>query len=113
MVRYPRKSKGQTLWKFAFRRVSFNPLTSRCCFRISFFRLPFSFQNYGLANRPYGRDEPMLDPETFWRIPPDMNVPAIKAPERKIGPEAIAILNARRAGSRGKKKHSETTPISS
>jgi hypothetical protein len=42
-----------------------------------------------------------------------MNVSPIKPPVRKIDQRAIAILNARRAGNRGKRKHRETTPISS
>jgi hypothetical protein len=40
-------------------------------------------QNYGLANVPHGREEPMLDPETLWRIRPDMGVVAVPPPARK------------------------------
>ena len=75
--------------------------------------LALFWQNYGLANCPHARDEPMLDPETLWRIGPDMNVSEIAPPVRKINQQGIAILNARRAGNRGKRKHRETTPVSS
>jgi hypothetical protein len=71
------------------------------------------WQNYGLEHYPQSRDEPILDPETLWRIPPAMNVSPIKPPVRKIDHRGIAVLNARRAGNRGKRKHRETTPISS
>ena len=59
-------------------------------------------QNYGLANVPRAREEPMLDPETLWRIRPDINVVPIAPPVRKIGRRGIDVLNARRAGNRGK-----------
>jgi hypothetical protein len=58
--------------------------------------LALFWQNYGLEHYSQARDEPMLDPETLWRIPPDMNVSPIKPPVRKIDQRAIAILNARR-----------------
>jgi hypothetical protein len=61
-------------------------------------------QNYGLANIPQAREEPMLDPETLWRIRPDMNVVPIVPPVRKIDRHGIDVLNARRAGNRGKSK---------
>ena len=68
-------------------------------------------QNYGLANIPQAREEPMLDPETLWRIRPDMNVAPIAPPVRKINRDGIAVLNARRAGNRGKSKRLKTTPV--
>ncbi len=61
-------------------------------------------QNYGLANIPQAREEPMLDPETLWRIRPDINVVPIAPPVRKIDRHGIDVLNARRAGNRGKSK---------
>jgi hypothetical protein len=68
-------------------------------------------QNYGLANVPQAREEPMLDPETLWRIGPDMNVVPIAPPLRKIGRQRIDILNARRAGNRGKSKRSSVSAL--
>ena len=68
-------------------------------------------QKYGLANVPHAREEPMLDPETLWRIRPDMNVAPLAPPVRKINRPGIAILNTRRAGNRGKSKRLKTTPV--
>jgi hypothetical protein len=64
--------------------------------------LALSFQEYGLNSIPQSREQPMLDPVTLWRIPPDANVVAVPPPVRKVSGEAIAILNVRRAGNRGK-----------
>src|SRR5262249_34511022 len=61
-------------------------------------------QDYGLASVPHAREEPMLDPETLWRIRPNMNVSPIPPPVRNIGRRGLAILNARRAGNRGKRR---------
>jgi hypothetical protein len=73
--------------------------------------LALSLQEYGLKNIPQSREQPMLDPETLWRVPPDMNVLAVPPPARKIDSHSIAVLNARRAGNRGKSKPRETTPV--
>jgi hypothetical protein len=64
--------------------------------------LALSYQDYGLSSIPQSREQPMLDPETLWHIAPEMNVVAVPPPVRKVRGEAIAILNARRAGNRGK-----------
>ena len=74
--------------------------------------LALSFQDYGLNSTPQSREQPMLAPETVWRIPPDVNVVAVPPPVRKVNSERIAILNARRAGNRGKPKIAKTTPVS-
>jgi hypothetical protein len=66
--------------------------------------LALSLQEYGLAQTPRGREEPMLDPKTLWRIRPDVNVVPVPPPARKINRKGIAVLNARRAGNRGKSK---------
>ena len=68
-------------------------------------------QNYGFTNVPHAREEPMLDPETLWRISDDMNVSPIAPPVRKINSQGIAVLNARRAGNRGKSKFLKTTSV--
>jgi hypothetical protein len=64
--------------------------------------LALSLQEHGLNSTPQSREEPILDPETLWCIPPDMNVVPVPPPVRKVSAQAIAILNARRAGNRGK-----------
>jgi hypothetical protein len=64
--------------------------------------LALYLQEYGLAHIPHGREEPMLDPKSLWRIPSDMNVVPIPPPIRKIDRDGILVLNTRRAGNRGK-----------
>jgi hypothetical protein len=71
--------------------------------------LALSLQEYGLNSIPQSREVPMLDPETLWCIPSDMNVVAVPPPVRKINSQSIAILYARRAGNRGKPATSSTT----
>jgi hypothetical protein len=51
----------------------------------------------------------MLDPETLWHIAADLNVVAVPPPVRTVNGEALAILNARRAGNRGKPTPVATT----
>jgi hypothetical protein len=62
------------------------------------------FQDYGLRQIPYAREEPLLDAETLWRIPADMNVTPIPPPIRKLDEKARAALRDRRAGNRGKRR---------
>jgi hypothetical protein len=56
----------------------------------------------GLSVVPRPRTEPALEPETLWRIPPNMNVAPIPPPIRKIRAQDLVVLNNRRAGNRGK-----------
>jgi len=71
-----------------------------------------TIESYGLRSVAHGRREPMFDPETLWRIPPDINLDPVDFPARPLGPAAIAVLNARRAGNRGKgEPPPETTPV--
>ena len=67
------------------------------------------FEQRGLT--PYARTEPVLDPETLWRIPPDINVAPLPPPARKIRSQDKVILNDRRAGNRGRANQRETTPV--
>ena len=59
------------------------------------------FQRLGLDVVPHVRTEATLDPETLWRIPPDINVVPIRPLVRQIRPQDFAVLNKRRAGNRG------------
>jgi len=70
------------------------------------------FQERGLSHVPHARKEPVLDPETLWRIPQDINVEPLLPPSRKIRSQDKMILNARRAGNRGRANQRETTPVS-
>jgi hypothetical protein len=71
-----------------------------------------SFEEYGLHTVAHGRAEPMFDPETLWRIPPDINVALLPPPPRAIRPMDLALLNDRRAGNSGKAKSPPVTSAS-
>jgi hypothetical protein len=70
-----------------------------------------TIENYGLQHLPHARTEPLFDPESFWRVPDSINTVAIPLPVRKITNIDVAVLNARRAGNRGKAKRQKTTPV--
>jgi hypothetical protein len=70
------------------------------------------FEQRGLSNIPHARTEPVLDPETLWRIPPNINVTPAPPPQRTIRARDKVILNERRAGNRGRANKRETTPVS-
>jgi hypothetical protein len=71
------------------------------------------FQRLGLgsASEPMSDTKAKLDPETLWRIPLDINVVPFAPPTRKISVKDIAVLNARRAGNRGRANRNKTTPV--
>jgi hypothetical protein len=56
----------------------------------------------GLSHVPHARTEPVFDPESLWRIPADINVAPLSPPARRIRSEDKVILQARRAGNRGR-----------
>jgi hypothetical protein len=70
-----------------------------------------SIEDYGLKQVPYSRTRPMFDPESLWRIPADINIAPLPPPAREITITDLAVLNARRAGNRGKAKPRSTTPV--
>jgi hypothetical protein len=70
-----------------------------------------TIENYGLHFVAHGRSEPLLDPESLWRIPPDINLMPLAPPVRKITSTDLGVLNARRAGNRGVGKRYKTTPV--
>jgi hypothetical protein len=70
------------------------------------------FERYGLGYVAHGRTEPMFDSESLWRISPDINVTPLAPPARKLISQDLVVLNARRAGNRGKTKRRNTTPVS-
>ena len=61
-----------------------------------------SFENFALT-KVNSRVDTGLDPETLWRIPIDINVVPVPPVPRTIRPEDTRILNARRAGNRGRR----------
>ena len=70
-----------------------------------------SIEKYGLGFVPNGRNEPLFDPETLWRIPSDINLNPIDPPPRKIIKTDLAVLSARRARNRGAANRRTTTPV--
>jgi hypothetical protein len=61
-----------------------------------------SFEEFALT-KATNRVDAGLDPETLWRIPEDINVVPVPPPARTIRGEDTRVLNARRAGNRGKR----------
>jgi hypothetical protein len=56
-----------------------------------------SFQQYGLDVEVHGRDDPLFDPSTIWRIPDWMNVEPLPPPPRKLTRSDVQVLHDRRA----------------
>ncbi len=61
-----------------------------------------TIERYGLHYVVHGRTEPLFDPESLWRIPCDINLTPVPLPARIIRRTDIVVLNARRAGNRGR-----------
>lgn len=68
-----------------------------------------SFEDFGLT-KVTGRVDAGFDLETLWRIPAEINVVPVPLPPRTIRVEDTRILNARRAGNRGKRDRPQTDP---
>ena len=68
-------------------------------------------ENYGLEFVSYGRIKPLFNPESLWRIPPDINLTPVSLPARKITGTDVVALNERRAGNRGMANRRKTTPV--
>ena len=60
-----------------------------------------SFQKFGLTEIPHGRAEPILDPESVWRISSDIGLQAVEPTIRGITDSSKQMLKTRRAGNRG------------
>ena len=70
-----------------------------------------SIEDYGLQQTAHGQTEPMFDRQSLWRIPGDINLTPLAPLDRKLTKTDLAVLNARRAGNRGKAKRPRTTPV--
>jgi len=90
----------------------FHPLTVIAMVPDLILAVGLAYESYGSNTVAKGGLEPMLNPETVWRVPADINVEALSPFARKIGPSEKVILNGRRAGNRGRAKHHRTTLIS-
>jgi len=73
--------------------------------------IAMTIETYGLQCVAAGRTKPLFDPESLWRIPPDINLTPLEPSTRKITKKDHAVLNARRAGNRGRRKQHKTTPV--
>jgi hypothetical protein len=66
-----------------------------------------SFEDFALT-KVTSRVDAGLDGKTLWRIPEDINVAPVPPPTRTIRAEDTRILNARRAGNRGRRNKPQT-----
>jgi hypothetical protein len=72
-----------------------------------------SFERYGLEAKVHDREDPLFDPNTLWRIPDNIGIAPLDPPTRKIRLDDVKLLNARRAGHRGKgRRDHKATPVS-
>jgi hypothetical protein len=106
------RAKVKSFGDFGLDADRFAPFTIAMMMPDFVLALALSLQEHGLNSTPQSREEPMLDPENLWRIHPDMNVVAVPPPVREVSREVMVILDARRAGNRGKAKRAKTTPVS-
>jgi hypothetical protein len=67
-------------------------------------------ERLGLSVVPHARGEPTLDPETLWRIPPDINVAPLPPPIRKIRPQDLVVLSRLRKFQRTELCRSKGSP---
>jgi hypothetical protein len=67
---------------------------------------------YTMTGVLHAPEEPMRDPKRLWRIRPDVNVVPVPPPVGKINSKGTAVLDAQRAGNRGKsKRRLKTIPV--
>jgi len=85
-------------------------MSPKACFG-KFLQVPAQSDD-GFVARPSDWSEPKFDPNTLWRIPPDINVVPLPPPSRNIRPQDLCVLNKRRAGNRGRVNRCKTTPVS-
>jgi hypothetical protein len=106
-TRFRNKSRGP----FALSSDQFIPFQMALLMPDLVIALGLDFERVGLGVLPHARTEPTLDPETLWRIPPNINVTPIPPPIRKIRAQDLTVLNNRRAGNRGQANIRNTAPV--
>lgn len=79
--------------------TQFNPFPIALLMPDLILAVAMEFANYGLG--VVADVEPVLDVNTLWQIPGDINVAPLPPPFRKIRPQDIVVLNNRLAGNRG------------
>jgi hypothetical protein len=106
------RSRGEPFGPFGLSPDQFQPFQMTMLMPDLVLAVALEFERFGLECLPYARSKPTFDPDTLWRIPPDINVAPIPPPRRPIKKGDLAILRDRRAGNRGKANRRETTLIS-
>jgi hypothetical protein len=107
-----RKAGNEALGPFGLKRDQFGPFQMAMLMPDLVLAVALEFERRGLSHIPHGRAEPVLDHKTLWCIPQDINVAPLAPPRRKIRSQDKVILNARRAGNRGRANKRGTTPVS-
>src|SRR5262245_32321383 len=59
-----------------------------------------AYQEFGLSLRPHGQRDPVLPPETLWRIPDAQDAPMLPLPVRRLSDEDLKYLTTRRRARR-------------
>jgi hypothetical protein len=109
----PNELDAQRKEEEALRRNQYLPFQMVMLFPELVLAVGLAYQDRGLKKVTASRNETALDPVTAWRIPPNIKVYPLPPPTRVIRQPDIAILNARRAGNRGKaNRRNKTTLIS-
>jgi hypothetical protein len=69
--------------------IFFDPTSVLC--------MAFLFQRFGLSLIPHGRSEPVLSPETLWRLPTDVEIVPPSLTWRLLDEGSLDILATRKA----------------
>lgn len=102
---------GTEAWGLSTRR--FQPVTVTDMLPDLVLSVAVTLEKYGLEVPVHGREGPLFDPSTLWRIPANIGISAISPPARRITGPYKTILGARRAGHRGRRKPDpKATPVS-
>jgi hypothetical protein len=88
--------------------TQFNPFQMALLMPDLVLAVAMEFADYGLG--VVADVEPVLDRNTLWQIPADINVAPLPPPFRKVRPQDIVVLNNRRAGKRG--QANKVAPVS-
>ncbi len=106
------RSAGQSFEPFGLRSDQLGPFQMVMMMPDLVLAVALDFQQRGLNHIPYAQTEPVLNPQTLWHIPEGINVAPFPAPARTVTGADLGVLDARRAGNRGRANQYETTPVS-
>src|SRR4029077_11419912 len=102
------RSAGQSFGPFGLSSDQLGPFQMAMMMPDLVLAVALDFQQRGLNHIPHTRTEPILNPETLWRIPEGINVAPLPPPTRTVTGADIGLLNARRAGNRGRANQHES-----